>query len=272
MFASDLSLHTLMMSLLLVVTPILILFTIGGGLLRRQFSTSALPPVPMFPGATFPNIFDWLYTAFFITTTIFGTVVTVMNPPTGEITVGTLLTNLLLQVCVYLPFVIRFGMLPAPIRPKFRIGTAACHLFLALLSIIIPFCILEQLGFFRWLTELTGCPELQDIVVMFRDGNTELRLVIAAAAVIVAPVCEEIVYRGFVYNILKRYSGRVVAILLSALLFSVIHGSLAQTLPLLVFGVVQCILYDKARSLWLPMALHAIYNALMLIMILILPA
>lgn len=272
MFASEFSLHTLIMSLLLVVTPVLILFTIGGGLLRRQFSLNALPPVPMFPGATFPNIFDWLYTGFFIATTIFGTVVTVMNPPTGEITVGTMLTNLLLQVCVYLPFVIRFGMLPAPIRPKFRIGSAAFHLFLALLSIIIPFCFLEQLGFFRWLTELTGCPELQDIVVMFRDGNTGLRLTIAAAAVIIAPVCEEIVYRGFVYNILKRYSCRVVAILLSALLFSVIHGSLAQTLPLLVFGIAQCILYDKARSLWLPMTLHAIYNGLMLIMILILPA
>ena len=271
MFASDISFHAMMMSLLLVVTPILILFTIGGGLLRRLVCSKALPPVPLFPGATFPNIFDWLYTGFFITITIFGTVVAVLNPQAGAITTGAMLTNLLLQVFVYLPFVIRFGMLSSPVRAKFSVGATAIHLLLALVSIIVPFCILEQLGFFRWLTELTGCPELQDIVVMFRDGNTELRLVIAAAAVIVAPVCEEVVYRGFIYNILKLYSCRTVAILLSAQLFSVIHGSLAQTLPLLIFGVVQCILYDKARSLWLPMVLHAVYNGLMLTMILILP-
>lgn len=271
MFASAFSLHTQIMSLLLVATPVLILSAIGNGLLRRRFSSETLPPVPMFPGATFPNIFDWLYTGFFITATISGTMVTVMNPPSGEITVGIMVTNLLLQVCIYLPFVIRFGLLPAPLRRKLRPGSAVLLLLLTLLGIIVPFHILELLGFFRRLTELTGCPELQDIVVMFRDGNTELRLVIAAAAVIVAPVCEEIVYRGFVYNILKRYSSRVVSIFLSALLFSVIHGSLAQALPLLVFGAVQCILYDKARSLWLPMAFHAVYNALMLILILILP-
>ena len=130
---------------------------------------------------------------------------------------------------------------------------------------------MEYLGLYRLLMELTGCPELQDIVVMFSNGDWAQRGTIALAAVVVAPICEEIVYRGFIYNILKRYSRRWVAIILSALLFSVIHGSMAQAVPLTIFGIVQCILYDKARSLRLPILLHAIYNTVSLILILLLP-
>ena len=54
-------------------------------------------------------------------------------------------------------------------------------------------------------------------------------------------------------------------------MFSVIHASLAQTAALTIFGCVQCILYDKARSLWLPIMLHAVYNSITLILILVLP-
>lgn len=263
--------HVVLMTLLLIATPLMMAFAIGCGMLRRRFAADALPAIPQFPGSSFPGVFDWLYTSFFVLITVMGTAAALFTPHGEPMTVGVLLLNLGLQVAVYLPFVIRFVLLPPPHRPSPGVGKTLLYLLLALMSIFIPSFFFETMGFYRWLMELTDCPELQDIVVMFRDGDWALRAVIALAAVVVAPICEEIVYRGFVYNMLKRYCTRLVAILLSALLFSVIHGAFAQVVPLALFGCVQCILYDKARSLWLPMTLHAIYNAISLCAILLLP-
>lgn len=264
-------LHAQLMSLLLTATPVLILFVIGGGMLRRRLNPAVLPPVPLFPGAVFPNVFDWLYTSFFILFTVLGALAMLGTPPPSGLSASTLLMNVGLQFAVYLPFIIRFSLLPSPVRPHLGIGKTLLYLLTALLVIIVPAALMDHSGFNSWLMEKTGCPELQDIVVMFRDGTPARRGVIALAAVVMAPVCEEIVYRGFIYNLLKRYSSRWTAILLSALMFSVIHASLAQTAALTIFGCVQCILYDKARSLWLPITLHAVYNSITLILILVLP-
>ena len=271
MIAAAYPLHVQLMTMLLAATPLVILFAISGGFLRQRLSADVLPAVPQFPGAAFPGVFDWLYTGFFATFTVLGTIAALFTPQGEGITAGVLLLNLGLQVAVYLPFVIRFALLPPQQRVSLGFGRTLLYLWLALMTIIIPSFLLEQLGFFRRLMELTSCPELQDIVVMFRDGDGALRASIALAAVVVAPICEEIVYRGFLYNMLKRYCARTIAILLSALFFSIIHGAFAQVLPLMIFGCVQCVLYDKARSLWLPMTLHAIYNGITLCMILLLP-
>lgn len=268
---SSYPLHAQLMSLLLTATPVLLLFVIGGGVLRRRLSPAALPPVPPFPGAVFPNVFDWLYTSFFILFTVLGTLATLVSQPPSDLSASTLLVNVGFQFAVYLPFIIRFSLLPSPMRPHLGFGKVLLYLSAALFAIIVPAAMMEHCGFNSWLMEKTGCPELQDIVVMFRDGNPAQRAAIALAAVVMAPVCEEVVYRGFIYNLLKRYSRRWIAILLSGLMFSVIHASLAQTVALTIFGCVQCVLYDKARSLWLPMTLHAVYNTITLILILVLP-
>lgn len=264
-------LHAQLMSLLLTAIPLLIFFAIVGGVLRRRLNPNLLPPVPLFPGAVFPNLFDWIYSSFFVLVTILSTLAVVASPPATHMSASVLLVNLGLQVAVYLPFVIRFVLLPAPVQSSLGVGRTLLYLLIALLVIIVSSSLMEFLGLYRLLMELTGCPELQDIVVMFSNGDWAQRGTIALAAVVVAPICEEIVYRGFIYNILKRYSRRWVAIILSALLFSVIHGSMAQAVPLTIFGIVQCILYDKARSLRLPILLHAIYNTVSLILILLLP-
>ena len=82
-----------------------------------------------------------------------------------------------------------------------------------------------------------------------------------AAAVLVAPICEEIVFRGYLYPILKRFSGVWVAGLCSALLFSCAHGNLVALLPLLIFGIVQVVIYEKTGSLWAPIAVHFCFNS-----------
>ena len=120
---------------------------------------------------------------------------------------------------------------------------------------------LQAAGFMEWLKSM-GVDQIQDSVELLQKSNNPLTLsLMVAAAVVVAPICEEIVFRGYLYPILKRFSGVWVAGLCSALLFSCAHGNLVALLPLLIFGIVQVVIYEKTGSLWAPIAVHFCFNS-----------
>jgi len=79
-------------------------------------------------------------------------------------------------------------------------------------------------------------------------------------ACLVAPVLEEMLFRGLVLrSFLQQYSRRL-AILGSALLFGLAHMNIYQFLCASILGLVCAWLYDKTRSLWPGIALHASSN------------
>ena len=86
-------------------------------------------------------------------------------------------------------------------------------------------------------------------------------LVLAAG---VAPVVEEIVFRGVLYGWLRRFLSPAAGIVLSALVFGAVHG-IPQLVPALaVQGVVLAMVYERTRSLWPSIVLHGVFNAVML--------
>ncbi len=96
------------------------------------------------------------------------------------------------------------------------------------------------------------------------DGGT-LALVAAAFLVtVIAPVAEELFFRGFVFTALRTWRGTWVAAGLTGLVFGAIHAGSAPDvldLPILaVFGTVLCLLYARTRSLYPCMVLHALNN------------
>lgn len=120
---------------------------------------------------------------------------------------------------------------------------------------------LQVAGYMKWLKSM-GVDQIQDSVELLQKSNNPVTLALmAATAVLVAPVCEEIVFRGYLYPILKRFSGVWVAGLCSALLFSCAHGNLVALLPLFIFGIVQVVTYEKTGSLWAPIAIHFCFNS-----------
>lgn len=112
---------------------------------------------------------------------------------------------------------------------------------------------------------------MQDVVEKILNGTTFEKSLMVFMAVLVAPVTEECFFRGFIYNILKRWNGRGLASVASALMFASVHGSLIQMVPLTIFGIVQCFAYEKSRSLWLPIVIHTVFNACSCLLILIVP-
>ncbi len=119
---------------------------------------------------------------------------------------------------------------------------------------------LQVSGFVGWLESL-GVDGVQDSVKVLQESNDPLTLwLMAAAAVIAAPLCEEIVFRGYLYGAAKRFTGPWVAGFFSALVFSSVHGSLVALLPLFVFGCLLAYVYEKTGSIWAPIAIHFCFN------------
>jgi len=119
---------------------------------------------------------------------------------------------------------------------------------------------LQAIGFMRWIESL-GVETVQDTVKILQDSNNPAVLgLMAFAAVIAAPFCEEIVFRGYLYSATKRFAGPWAAGICSALVFAAAHGSIAALLPLFVFGCVLVFVYEKTGSLWAPITVHFCFN------------
>lgn len=115
-------------------------------------------------------------------------------------------------------------------------------------------------GYMDWVESL-GVEAVQDTVKLLQTTKDPIILsLMAVAAVIAAPLCEEIVFRGYFYAAAKRFAGPWAAGFSSALFFSAAHGSLAALLPLFVFGGLLAWLYEKTGSLWAPIAVHFCFN------------
>jgi membrane protease YdiL (CAAX protease family) len=76
---------------------------------------------------------------------------------------------------------------------------------------------------------------------------------------VLAPVVEELTYRGLGFTLLAPY-GTWVAILATGVLFGAAHGLVAGLPVLAVFGIVVAWLRSKAGSVYPPMLLHGVFN------------
>lgn len=82
-----------------------------------------------------------------------------------------------------------------------------------------------------------------------------------AAVVVVAPLFEEWICRGYLFGALRTRYGLWRSILLSALFFAILHVQPAAALNAFVMGVILAWLYACTGSLWSPVLLHAAHNA-----------
>ena len=116
-------------------------------------------------------------------------------------------------------------------------------------------------GYHEWMVSL-GVETTQETVRLLRETTDPWTLgLMAFTAVIAAPICEELVFRGYLYPLLKKYGGITAAALCTSLVFAAAHGNLTAILPLFVFGAVLVFLYENTGSLWAPIAAHFCFNA-----------
>ena len=84
-------------------------------------------------------------------------------------------------------------------------------------------------------------------------------------SVAIAPIVEEFVFLFFIYGVIKRYVGGLLAVILSALLFAAAHGHIPSFVPLFVLGSCFAIAYEWSGSILVSMTMHSLFNSLTLI-------
>ena len=84
--------------------------------------------------------------------------------------------------------------------------------------------------------------------------------------VLLAPVVEELLFRGLIFRLLRRSFGMLLSVLLSAGCFALMHGQ--PELPQIFGGIVFALAYEWSRNLWVAVALHASANAAALLFVL----
>jgi uncharacterized protein len=80
--------------------------------------------------------------------------------------------------------------------------------------------------------------------------------------VVVAPVTEELVFRGIVYRGLRKRKSTRAATLFSAAMFSILHLDPTQMAPVFCLGLVLAHAYERSQSVGPCMLLHAFFNLL----------
>jgi hypothetical protein len=92
-------------------------------------------------------------------------------------------------------------------------------------------------------------------------------LLILFMGAVLAPVSEELFYRGMIYPVLRRYMGPTGGALLAGLVFGLAHWDVWRTIPLAIGGAILCYIYEKTGSIAVSMVAHGMWNGLMSVIV-----
>ena len=140
--------------------------------------------------------------------------------------------------------------------PRFENNKLNTVKILAVIFISIGVCYALSLlsvitGFYRHIGTY------EEIVEQLFDAPIALQFILL---VIVAPVMEEIMYRGVIFNRLNSWMPTWVAVLISSALFGVMHLNFYQGVFAFLAGILFCVLYVRYRNMWIAIIAHAAFN------------
>jgi len=99
-----------------------------------------------------------------------------------------------------------------------------------------------------------------DLIPIFAKLSSPWWLLVAG--VVIAPVVEEVFFRGFLFaGLRKNYSWQKAAVISSAL-FALIHVQATAMIPIFILGYIFAYLYYRSNSIWPGILMHVTTNAL----------
>jgi membrane protease YdiL (CAAX protease family) len=127
----------------------------------------------------------------------------------------------------------------------------------------LPIILALQLGSAFVMKAFSWEPVAQNVVQQIQEGGTlDRQIFFFIVAVILAPVAEEILFRGVLYPSLRRMGYPRVALLGTSFLFAAIHYNAATFIPLMVLALVLTFLYERTNNLLASIACHSCFNCI----------
>ncbi|SPF47909.1 CAAX amino terminal protease family protein [Candidatus Desulfosporosinus infrequens] len=116
------------------------------------------------------------------------------------------------------------------------------------------------------LAQLFGTPAPQSFAVAVKEVNYKWEFVLLTVlGGVIAPIKEEMLFRGLIYPPLRQSLGRGKGMLVTGLFFATLHLDIVRFLPLFVGGLVLTWLYERSSSIWPAIIAHGTWNSLMAI-------
>jgi hypothetical protein len=141
-----------------------------------------------------------------------------------------------------------------------RPGDGWGRAILLLVALLLVFVVLTV----GW-SELVNPGKEKILEQLGSNEGTSLLLLSAALTCVIAPMCEEFLFRGFIFTALRNWRGTLPAALLTGLLFGGVHATSAPALdlvPLAALGFGLCLLYRLTGSLYPCMVAHSLNNSI----------
>lgn len=115
-----------------------------------------------------------------------------------------------------------------------------------------------------FVVNITGFkPPPQPVVELFvKVDNPKILMYLTIFVTIVGPIAEEIFFRGFAYNAIKKAFGVKLSLAITAIAFAVLHTDLVGLLPITCLGFLLGYVYEKRGSLIPSITIHMIHNTL----------
>lgn len=122
-------------------------------------------------------------------------------------------------------------------------------------------------NFFKYFNDiLTGKKNITiyDILILEKSLKPRFEPFMLIGSVIFGPIFEEILYRGLMYNKLKEISNAFIGVLISSILFALLHipkyGFGTNTFFLFLVGILLAYCYEKTNNIYVPILIHSINN------------
>jgi CAAX protease family protein len=129
-----------------------------------------------------------------------------------------------------------------------------------ILLLLVAFIVLSEL----W-SAAAHPSEEKVLETLGSNEGTALLIASAALTCVVAPICEELLFRGYIFTSLRNWRGTLPAAIITGLVFGGVHFGSAPALdlvPLAALGFGLCVLYRYSGSLYPCMIAHSLNNCL----------
>ncbi len=203
-----------------------------------------------------------LISAFAAITIFGGIIIFAWNSDGGDIPPGALQLTTYLQDAFFVAAALLFaGFTSRPVAADFGLLPTRFWRALGLtIAVGVGFYVLSAI----WIAAI-GAEAEDDVSDLGVEDTTLLLVTGAVLLTVLAPLCEEILFRGLVFRALRNWQNMWPAAIMTGVLFGLIHAGsspIAFLVPLAFFGTGLCLLYEKTGSLYPCIALHAANNTL----------
>ncbi len=140
------------------------------------------------------------------------------------------------------------------INPQIKLGIFQGVAFGLLLLIVEHFVTLVSEAVF-------GKSHIQESILQAATKSPESFILIFFLGAVLAPVSEEIYFRGYMFTAMKQHLS-VWAIPANGIYFAILHFDLPTLIPIFILGSLLALAYDRTQNLAVPISAHATVNGI----------